>query len=312
MMGALLGLMLPTLALSGFIFPIASMPGWLQPVTRVVPATWFIVVARGVMLKGVGLAVLWKQLLVLCAMAVVLLAAGARSLQRPDRVAGDWGRRGWGLAERLCSLLLPVPEPHPLVPMRTILFLDPQGGAAGAARPDHADPDLRAARRPTPHPGAGHDVRGEAHRPRARRPRRHARVGAARGAASPPAAASASRSRTASGDRAGRRAAARARRTPCSASPSGFERDLAARAAAEVQLVLNAEDGAAAGVVQAYAGQIVAAFSRGEGTARAPAVQRLGSAAEAGPGLDGAARGRCTTRRARTSRTWPSGCWRRS
>lgn len=80
MMGALLGLLLPTLALSGFVFPIASMPGWLQPVTNVVPATWFILIARGVMLKGVGLAVLWKELLVLCGMAVALLAVGARSL----------------------------------------------------------------------------------------------------------------------------------------------------------------------------------------------------------------------------------------
>ena len=84
MMGALLGLMLPTLALSGFVFPIASMPGWLQPVTNLVPATWFILIARGVMLKGVGLAVLWREVLVLCAMAVVLLAIGARSLN--DRI----------------------------------------------------------------------------------------------------------------------------------------------------------------------------------------------------------------------------------
>ncbi|MEP0548871.1 MAG: ABC transporter permease [Rhodothermales bacterium] len=84
MMGALLGLLLPTLALSGFIFPIASMPGWLQPVTNIVPATWFIIIARGVMLKGVGLAVLWKEVLVICVFAVVLLAAGARSFN--DRI----------------------------------------------------------------------------------------------------------------------------------------------------------------------------------------------------------------------------------
>ncbi|MGI9173988.1 MAG: ABC transporter permease [Rhodothermales bacterium] len=84
MMGTLLGLLLPTIALSGFIFPIASLPGWLQPVTNVVPATWFILIARGVMLKGVGLAVLWKEMLVLCGMALVLLAAGARSFN--DRI----------------------------------------------------------------------------------------------------------------------------------------------------------------------------------------------------------------------------------
>ena len=80
-LAALLGLLLPTLALTGFIFPIASMPAWLQPVTNVVPATWYILLARGVMLKGVGLAVLWQELLVLCAMAVLLLAVGARSLK---------------------------------------------------------------------------------------------------------------------------------------------------------------------------------------------------------------------------------------
>ena len=81
MMGALLGLMLPTIALSGFIFPISSAPAWLQPVTNVVPAKWFILIARGVMLKGAGLAVLWKECLVLCAMAAVLIAAGARSFK---------------------------------------------------------------------------------------------------------------------------------------------------------------------------------------------------------------------------------------
>lgn len=84
MMTALLGLLLPTLALSGFIFPIASMPGWLQPVTNLIPATWFILIARGVMLKGVGLAVLWEEVLVLCVFAAVLLAAGARSFN--DRI----------------------------------------------------------------------------------------------------------------------------------------------------------------------------------------------------------------------------------
>jgi ABC-2 type transport system permease protein len=81
MMGVLLGLLIPTLALTGFIFPIASMPAWLQPFTRVVPATWYIVVARGVMLKGAGLEVLWKEVAVLCGFAVVLLAAGARGLK---------------------------------------------------------------------------------------------------------------------------------------------------------------------------------------------------------------------------------------
>ena len=53
--------MMPTALLSGMIFPITSMPGWLQPVTRIVPARWFIVIARGIMLKGIGLEYLWRE-----------------------------------------------------------------------------------------------------------------------------------------------------------------------------------------------------------------------------------------------------------
>ncbi|HEX7942225.1 MAG TPA: ABC transporter permease, partial [Gemmatimonadaceae bacterium] len=75
MLGALVGTMMPTALLSGMIFPITSMPGWLQPVTRIVPARWFIVIARGIMLKGVGLEYLWRETAVLGAMALVLLVA---------------------------------------------------------------------------------------------------------------------------------------------------------------------------------------------------------------------------------------------
>src|SRR5205085_9067509 len=51
MLGAMLGTMLPSALLSGMIFPIASMPWWLQPITNIVPARWFIVIARGIMLQ---------------------------------------------------------------------------------------------------------------------------------------------------------------------------------------------------------------------------------------------------------------------
>jgi len=81
MLGAMLVTMLPSTLLSGMIFPIASMPGWLQPVTNIVPATWFIIIARGIMLKGVGLTILWRESLILVAMAVVLLAAAMRSFK---------------------------------------------------------------------------------------------------------------------------------------------------------------------------------------------------------------------------------------
>lgn len=75
MMGTLLGLLLPTALLSGMIFPIQSMPAWLQPVSHLVPAKWFLHVVRGVLLKGVGVEVLWSDTLILTGMAVFFLGA---------------------------------------------------------------------------------------------------------------------------------------------------------------------------------------------------------------------------------------------
>jgi ABC-2 type transport system permease protein len=79
MMGALVGLMMPTTMLSGMVFPIASMPGWLQPVTHLVPGKWFILISRGIMLKGVGLGYLWQETAVLAAMTLLLLVVAIRS-----------------------------------------------------------------------------------------------------------------------------------------------------------------------------------------------------------------------------------------
>lgn len=79
MMGALVGTMLPTMLLSGFIFPIESMPWPLRAISVIVPARWFVLVARSVMLKGVGLEYVWQATLVLFAMAVILLAASTRA-----------------------------------------------------------------------------------------------------------------------------------------------------------------------------------------------------------------------------------------
>ncbi|MEO7217016.1 MAG: ABC transporter permease [Gemmatimonadaceae bacterium] len=78
MLAAVVGTMLPSTLLSGLIFPIASLPGWLRIVTFVVPARWFIVIARGIMLEGVGVRYLWRELAVLTVMLVVLLVAAVR------------------------------------------------------------------------------------------------------------------------------------------------------------------------------------------------------------------------------------------
>lgn len=81
MIGALMATMLPTQMLSGFIFPLESMPAPLQWLSNIIPGKWFVLVARGIMLKGVGLAYLWQETLILAAMAAVLLVASARSFK---------------------------------------------------------------------------------------------------------------------------------------------------------------------------------------------------------------------------------------
>jgi ABC-2 type transport system permease protein len=80
MIFALAGLMMPTMLLSGFIFPLDSLPGWLQAISHIVPARWFLLVVRGIMIKGAGLATLWQETLVLVGMTVFFLAVGSRKL----------------------------------------------------------------------------------------------------------------------------------------------------------------------------------------------------------------------------------------
>lgn len=78
MLAALAGTMLPTTLLSGLIFPIASLPRALQPFTAIVPARWFIVITRGIMLKGAGIPQLWQELAILAVMLLVVLTLAIR------------------------------------------------------------------------------------------------------------------------------------------------------------------------------------------------------------------------------------------
>lgn len=78
MMISLMGLMLPVILLSGFIFPIDSMPLPLQVISHLIPAKWFIIIVKGVMLKGVGLIYVWKESLILLAMTLFFIAVSIR------------------------------------------------------------------------------------------------------------------------------------------------------------------------------------------------------------------------------------------
>jgi ABC-2 type transport system permease protein len=78
MMISLAGLLMPTVLLSGFIFPITSMAWPLQVISNIIPARWYLVIVRGIMLKGAGIAVLWKETIVLIVMSLLFMTASVR------------------------------------------------------------------------------------------------------------------------------------------------------------------------------------------------------------------------------------------
>lgn len=75
---SMLGLLLPTILLSGFIFPVENMPAVLRWLSIIVPAKYFIIIIKNIMIKGAGLAYVWKETLVLLGMMFFFLAASIR------------------------------------------------------------------------------------------------------------------------------------------------------------------------------------------------------------------------------------------
>ncbi len=80
MMAAGLGVMMPTMMLSGLLFPVENMPGILRALSCIVPARWFIDAVRKVMIQGAGIELVAKDILILGGMAVALLAASVKKI----------------------------------------------------------------------------------------------------------------------------------------------------------------------------------------------------------------------------------------
>jgi len=75
-------LILPSILLSGFIFPRETMPKFLQIMGGLLPLTYFLEIVRGIFLKGVGMEYLWQDTLTLCAFAIILLAIAAKKFKK--------------------------------------------------------------------------------------------------------------------------------------------------------------------------------------------------------------------------------------
>jgi len=81
MMLSLMGLMLPTILLSGFIFPITSMPLPLQVLSNIIPAKWFLIILKEIMLKGVGFSIIWKETLILLGMTLFFILLSVKKFK---------------------------------------------------------------------------------------------------------------------------------------------------------------------------------------------------------------------------------------
>jgi ABC-2 type transport system permease protein len=74
--------LLPSFLLSGFIFPIKSMPVFLQVLSNVIPVKFFLVIVRSIILKGVGIEAIWEQFLYLAIFALVTIGISTVRLQK--------------------------------------------------------------------------------------------------------------------------------------------------------------------------------------------------------------------------------------
>jgi ABC-2 type transport system permease protein len=73
MLISLLGLMLPVVMLSGYAFPVANMPLPLRIISNIIPAKWYIIMVKSVMIKGVGIAGVWKESLIIGGMTLLFI-----------------------------------------------------------------------------------------------------------------------------------------------------------------------------------------------------------------------------------------------
>ncbi len=78
---SMIGLMLPTIILSGFIYPIENMPIVLQVVSHAMPARYFVTIIRAIMLKGVGILFVWKETIILIGMTLFFIALSVRKFK---------------------------------------------------------------------------------------------------------------------------------------------------------------------------------------------------------------------------------------
>ena len=81
MLISLMGMMLPTILFSGFMFPIENMPVPLQVISNLIPAKWYYIIVKDIMIKGLGFRAIWKETLILAGIAIFMLVISLKSFK---------------------------------------------------------------------------------------------------------------------------------------------------------------------------------------------------------------------------------------
>ncbi|MEO6166694.1 MAG: ABC transporter permease, partial [Chitinophagales bacterium] len=81
MLMSMMGMMLPTMILTGFMFPLENMPWIFQAISHILPSRYYYIIIKAVMLKGLGFSYVWKETLILLGMALFLLAVALKNFK---------------------------------------------------------------------------------------------------------------------------------------------------------------------------------------------------------------------------------------
>jgi ABC-2 type transport system permease protein len=81
MLMSMMGMMLPTMLLTGFMFPLENMPVVFQVISHAIPSRYYYIIIKAVMLKGLGFSYVWKETLILLGMAVLLLTISLKKFK---------------------------------------------------------------------------------------------------------------------------------------------------------------------------------------------------------------------------------------
>lgn len=81
MLVSLVGMLMPTMIFSGFMFPIENMPEALQVISNAVPSKWYYIIVKNVMIKGLGFSAVWKETAILLGITLLLLLVSLRKFK---------------------------------------------------------------------------------------------------------------------------------------------------------------------------------------------------------------------------------------